>query len=178
MASDFKPLISRMAASGIAKASDLVGCSSEEIAVIEHRYGIVLPNSYRRYLELMGHQSGLLFASDHMAVSYRHVLAMTEDIQTRRVNPSIELCVGDTRAPSNFRLPPKAFLIAGRLDAAWQYIQCTSINDSPVWHFDENDWTIRETDASVLDWLGTWCGITEQAIESGYFKQYPKGTEP
>jgi hypothetical protein len=77
-----------------------------------------------------------------------------------------------------FSLPSDALLVAGRLDEQWQFIRCTDQTDSPVWHFGEDDWSIRQVHASVLDWLNCWCGIAEEAIASGYFEQYPSGTTP
>jgi len=174
----FDRLLDRMAKSKVAGKTDLLGCNSREINELEQRYGIELPLSYRRYLELMGHRSGRLFTSDHMAVFYSYVLEMTDEVRTRRISPGKELYAGDTRAPESFKLPPDAILIAGRLDAAWQFIRCTDGDDSPVWYFDENEWLIKQSDASVLDWLNCWCGIAEEAIKSGYFLQNPSGTTP
>jgi hypothetical protein len=166
----FGRLLERMAASGIADQHELRGCTSEEIAFLEAYYGRRLPHSYRRYLELMGHKSGKLFTSDHMAVFYKYVLELTDDF-------SIQLRSG-ARLPATFQLPTDAFLIAGRLGETWQFIRCGDANDSPVWTFSEQDWVIAETHASVLDWLTTWCGIADDAIAGGYFELYPNGTTP
>jgi SMI1 / KNR4 family (SUKH-1) len=167
-ATGFDDLLSRMAKSSIADINDLKGCTAQEIATLETRYGLTLPNSYHRYLALMGHRSGRLFTCDHMAVFYSYVIELTDDFNT----------CPNLRAPSNFRLPPDAFIIAARLGAAWQFIRCSNSDDSPVWYFDENEWIIKETDCSVLDWLNTWCGIAEDAIAQGYFDVYPSGTTP
>jgi hypothetical protein len=174
----FEQLLTRMAKSKVANHSDLRGCTRAEIAYLEQRYGLLLPFSYRRYLELMGHRSGRLFTSDHMAVFYEHAVRLTDDFRTRRLGSGEEQHSGDMRAPSTFRLPTNALIIAGRLDASWEFIRCDDANDSPVWIFDENDWAITETSASVIDWLRTWCGIAEDATASGYFLSNPNGTGP
>jgi SMI1-KNR4 cell-wall len=168
IATGFDDLLARMVKSSVATSDDLKGCTPKEITAIEKRYGLVLPTSYRRYLELMGHRSGKLFTSDHMAVFYSHVIELTDEFATCPY----------TRAPASFELPPDAFLIAARLGAAWQFIRCSNIDDSSVWYFDENDWIIKEAQHSVLDWLNTWCGIAQDAIAIGYFKDYPSGTTP
>jgi hypothetical protein len=154
-----------MATSGVAAPHELQGCTKAEIASLEGRYGLRLPNTYRRYLELMGHRSRRLFTSDHMAVFYKHVLDLTDDVRT---GP----------APASFQLPPDAFVVAGRLSACWQFIRCDNADDSPVWVFDEIDWVITQCEPSVLDWLNTWCGSAEDAIRGGYFEIFPNGTTP
>src|SRR5262245_42845869 len=63
----FNGFLGRLAASNVATAQDLQGCTAAEIAGLEARYRLRLPASYRRYLELMGHRSGRLFTSDHLA---------------------------------------------------------------------------------------------------------------
>src|SRR5215475_15319535 len=81
----FNGLLARLAASNVATTQDRQGCTAAEIAGLEARYRIRLPASYRRYLELMGHRSGRLFTCDHMAVFYRDVLEMTDDVCARRI---------------------------------------------------------------------------------------------
>lgn len=73
----FRTLIEHLKIQSIATRRSLVGCTPEEIEILENRYDIKLPASYRTYLEIMGHKSGRLFTHDHMHVFYRHVLEMT-----------------------------------------------------------------------------------------------------
>jgi SMI1 / KNR4 family (SUKH-1) len=174
----FDRLLARMATSAVAEKRDLRGCTADEIASLESRYRLSLPKSYRRYLELMGHQSGRMFTSDHLAVFYKHVRDMTADFRVLRTGLGHDRYAGNITAPENFQLPPDALLIAGRLDAAWQFIRCSDVDDSPVWIFNEGDWNITQTNPSVVDWLNTWCGIAEDAIASGYFRENPAGTAP
>src|SRR5262249_49640208 len=108
----FDKLLVRMDASQIAKSSDLKGCTLAEIDALERRYRIVLPASYRRYLELMGHGSGRLFASDHVAVSYSYVLELTEDVTQRRIDAREE--TNEPLSPSGFHLSPDSLIISGR----------------------------------------------------------------
>ncbi len=75
----FDLLLQRMERSKVATSSHVVGCTEQEIASLEARYGLRLPATYARYLRVMGHKSGRLFTSDHMAVSFRHVLEMTAE---------------------------------------------------------------------------------------------------
>jgi hypothetical protein len=66
----FARLLHRLEASCVAVPADLVGCTPGEIEALEARYWVQLPQAYRRYLEVMGHRSGWLFACDHAAAFY------------------------------------------------------------------------------------------------------------
>jgi SMI1 / KNR4 family (SUKH-1) len=173
----FYQLIARMAASGIAQRSDIKGCAPDEIAALEHRYGVRLPATYRRYLEAMGHGSGRLFTSDHVAVTYAHVFDLTQDLRARLVSRSTDDAF-DVPPPEGFEVPADAIVIASRLVAQWEFIRCSDPNDSPVWFFRDGDWVIRQNHASVGAWLESWCETAEAAIASGYFEQSPRGTRP
>ena len=167
----FRRLLDRMTANQVASAADLVGCSDAEIAALESRYTLRLPQSYRQYLQTMGHRSGRLFTHDHLAVFYRYVVNMTEDLKR-------DWAQGVDAPPATFSLPAGALLICGRLGAQFDYIQCVGTDDSPVWRFNTWDWKIVESRPSVHAWLEHWCGEAEQAIASGYFKRQPIGTTP
>src|SRR5262249_7863622 len=100
---------------------------------------------------------------------------MTDDVYTRRIRAG-EVQESGGCAPLAFSLPSDALLIAGRLDAQWQFIRCADQTDSPVWHFGEDDWSIRQVHASVLDCLDSSCRIREDGIGSAYSEQYTNGT--
>jgi hypothetical protein len=68
---------------GLFSTRPLRGCTRSEIDHLEHKYGLALPSAYRRFLELAGHESGLLFRWDHLAVSFDHVSTLTEEEQER-----------------------------------------------------------------------------------------------
>lgn len=174
----FDALLDRMASSNVASAGDLAGCSDAEIAALEARYGLRLPQTYRRYLAVMGHRSGRLFTHDHLAVFYPYVLDLTDDLRATRIEMTRDVHPLDAKAPPDFVLPPHALLIAGRLNAAWEFIRCNDPADSSVWFFDENTWAIRLHHASVVEWLEAWCDEAEAAIAAGYFRTNPKGTVP
>ena len=53
----FDALVRRLERAEVALPSDLGGCSSSEIAAIEARYGLRLPATHRRFLEVMGQRS-------------------------------------------------------------------------------------------------------------------------
>ena len=171
----FDRLLRRMERSGVASQVQLIGCSPSEIAALEARYALRLPHSYRRYLEVMGHQSGKLFKHDHMAVTYPYVLAMTAEERQSWAACQAEDGSGP---PPEFEFPDEALLIAGRLGEQFSFIRCMGQDDVPVWYLNNYRWQTREMHASVLDWLECWCEAAEGAIASGYFDLYPEGTTP
>ena len=167
----FNQLLERMQANCIGSAADLIGCDAAEISVLEAKYQLQIPHSYRLYLRTMGHRSGRLFTHDHLAAFYPYVVSMTGDLKR-------DWAAGVDAPPPNFSLPANALLICGRLGAQFDFIQCNGSDDSPVWHFSTWDWKILEPQPSVFAWLESWCGEAEQAIANGYFKRNPKGTLP
>lgn len=167
----FARLLDRMHRSGVAGPQDLAGCTPFEIAAVEDRYAVRLPQTYRRYLEVMGHTSGRLFRCDHAAVSYPHLLAMTADLRTGWAESEVGTTPG-------FELPADALVILGRLSEQFEFIRCSDPDDSPVWYFNTWDWTTRQTEPSVLAWLESWRSEAEAAIAGGYFDLFPDGTTP
>lgn len=172
----FEQLLQRMKRSELAARSELIGCSKQEIAALEARYGLRLPESYALYLRTMGHKSGRLFTHDHMAVFYPYVLKMTAEQRQAWSGASADNGSGP---PADFQLPEDALLILGRLGDQFEFIRCNNRSDeSPVWYFNTFDWVIKQSHASVLDWLETWCGEAEEAIADGFYDEYPDGTTP
>ena len=165
----FNSLLSRMDRSSIASVSELVGCSADEISVLESKYGIRLPSNYRRYLELMGHKSGRLFTCDHAAVFYEYVLNTTADFHSG---------LYELEPPSSFVLPADAFFINCRLGDYFEFIRCNEADESSVHCFNSWDWNIIESDPSVVNWLESWCAMAENAIATGYYESHPNGTTP
>ena len=164
----FESVLRRLETSQIANTAERVGCSLAEIAALEARYGITLPETYRAYLRILGHKSGRLFTCDHMAVYYRHVLTRTASLRADWAE--------DGGQPEGF--PDDALVIASRLGEQFEFIRCLNPDDSPVWYFNEWESKIVESFPSVIDWLECWCGQAEQAIASGYFEDFPDGCSP
>ena len=101
----FEAFVRRLTACGVASPSDLVGCSADEIERLERKYRIVLPASYRLFLQTMGRGSGRLFTHDHVSVHYPDILDMTEE-----------------QAAGGLELPSDALIIS----AGWTSSGCSS----------------------------------------------------
>ncbi|MCS7466053.1 SMI1/KNR4 family protein [Stieleria sp. ICT_E10.1] len=155
---NFDAFLNRLESSEIAFRSSLKGCSDSEIAALEEKFGISLPASYHWYLSMMGHRSGRLLTHDHYAAAYQHVLTLTDDYKE------------DWEPGPHVQLPADSLVIVGRLGEQFLMIRCNSIDDSPVWYFNEYGTDVREAYPTVFDWLCSLATDAELAIKSGYFK--------
>lgn len=163
-------LLDRMQAKEVASRDGLVGCSPDEIAALEARYGVELPFAYRRYLEIMGHDSGRLFTHDHVAVTYDRVLGLTDEFDEH---------FGDTPENPDRRLPSQALVVLGRLGEQFLFLVCDRADDSEVFHIaSDPDLQPQLSHRSVVEWLNAWCDEAELAIMQGYYEKYPSGTSP
>jgi hypothetical protein len=155
----FDALLARMERTGVCRPDERVGCTAEEIAALEARYGVRLPATYRRYLETMGHDAGRLFRHDPSSQTrYRHVLEMT----------AAERALWSDYDPP-WELPADALLVFGREGDWFDFIRCDGGGDAPVWKYDVYRWELRETSPGVVAWLERWCAAAETAIAEGYF---------
>jgi hypothetical protein len=171
----FTKLLHRMERSFVVAQVEMIGCTAEQIEALEAKYRLRLPRTYRRFLEVMGQGSGRLFTCDHAAVSYSHVLVMTAEMRKQSARPNTAT---GTAPNQEFELPADALIIYGRLGEQFEFIRCNNQDDSPVWYFNTDEWEMRQTHSSILEWLESWCTEAEAAIASGYFDKYPKGTRP
>lgn len=151
---------------GLCSARPLRGCSRAEIENLERDVGGALPSGYRRFLELGGHESGLLFRWDHFDVSFAHVAKLTQQERTRRSRD---------RHP---QLPGDAFIICSRLGEQFELIRTEMGDESPVWYYSESAPSPIVEYPSFLEWLRANLEGAIEALESGYFDALPRGTEP
>ena len=159
-------IIARADQAGLLSSRPLRGCARSEIEYLEHKYGLRLPSGYRRFLELAGHESGLLFRWDYLAVSFEHVSGLTEDEQAR------------LREDGSPPLPADAFIICGRLSEQFEFIRTEQGDASPVWYYAEWKPSPTINYSSFAEWLAAKLERAIKAQASGYFARYPQGTEP
>jgi len=165
----FSDFLSHMETTGIASRKELIGCTPDEIAILESRYSLVLPEAYRNYLAVMGHSSGRLLTHDHYAARYEHVLQMTEEYRE---------FIDEYPDEPHVTLPPDALTIVGRLGQQFLMIRCNQANDSKVWYFNDESANLREVYSSVMDWLYSTAKEAKDAIDGGYYDWFPNGTRP
>jgi hypothetical protein len=151
-----------MAATGVAGADELKGCTAAQIAALERRYAVRLPATYRRFLEVMGRRSGRLFTHDWIYTDYRYVLGATAEVRE-------QLAEGD----DGFELPPDAVVILGREGEQYNFIRCDRPDDSRVWAIDLGASRVRARQfrASVFGWLRAWATEAAEAVASGWYNR-------
>lgn len=167
-------IIERLADTRIARPDKLVGCSHKELAFLEARYSLRLPEFYRWYLLTMGKGSGLLLCCDHYAASYDEVLENTS--YWRTFVAECEQNDGEGDDTKLFHLQDNCFVINNRLGEQFEYIQCDDPHDSPVSCFNMWEPSSNQHKTSIYYWLLTLMDQCEATIKSGYFESYPMGT--
>lgn len=170
MSDGFVEFVARLEREDIASPSDLQGCSFSEIEVLESKYQLTLPHSYRRFLELMGHASRRLFRYDHFATSYEYVLTMTEQERQYAAEDGEDDKLSDVLAASSL-------IILGRLGEQFMFIHCHDHDDSAVYYYNNSTWETRQVFGSVLEYLNCIADECADAVRGGYF-QNSEGTCP
>jgi len=137
----------------------LIGCSKDEVDILESKYDLVFPRSYKEYLYKMGKGAGVLFRYDHFAVTYDYITGLTNS-EREKIREFSEY---------NVELPDNAFIISGRLGEQFLFIECTGDQDSKVLYYNEWDQNVVIAYESVYEWLDNIYAECIAAIESGYF---------
>src|SRR5262245_9375889 len=100
------PLLRRVADAAAAASGQVVGCSLEDVAVLEKRYDIVLPEEYKAVLLALGRRADGFLDRREFEFYYDQLLDLTQAVrELARSNATGELCPD---------LPPNAFFIRGR----------------------------------------------------------------
>ena len=159
--------VDRLGVDQIATEEDLRGCTTDEIGVLEFKYGVTLPIIYRRFLERLGHESGRLFKYDHLATSYEHVLDMTAEARRYAV------LEGEV---DRFKevITQIDLIILGRLGEQFYFIRCDRTDDSAVYFFNNSSFESGLAYGSVVEYLNAIADECVEAIESGYFRNSEK----
>jgi len=183
----------RIRDAGLAKASPIRGCTEEDIRRLESRYDIKLPTSYRDILTQVGHCAGNLCdgSSDllYPAVYERTAKERasldainhdTRDLEDRRffvrVNKVLRrfgfpVDVSEVPDYVHYSFPDDGLIIYAddSLPFFWM-IRCIDPQDSPVYTFDYEGWSIelrREYD-SVLAFFET---LLAEAVAQNHDRQ-------
>jgi hypothetical protein len=157
-----REFVSRLEASRVASRQTMAGCLDEEVARLEQRYQVRLPESYALFLRLMGHRAGNLVGREELDLYYPDVLRLTAEergfwAEVRAEDPGATIV----------ELPPHALLICGRYGEQFQFIECTHQDDSPVFYFNHWDLAIRQVEDSVFGFLEAMRADAEHWIRQG-----------
>lgn len=163
MVDSFDAFPSRLERDEIAQRSDLRGCTPKEIEVLESKYNLALPHSYRQFLELMGHAAGRLFRYDHWEASYNDVLRLTEEERSFSADEG-ELPMMDSIVTAS------SLIILGRLSEQFLFIRCDDSSDSAVHYYNNSTWETHQAYDTVLDYLNAIADECAEAVRGGYFR--------
>jgi len=126
--------------SGLADYSTIVGCSADEIAAIEARFGYKLPESYRDFLVVMGKRAGRFMIGS--------------DLYYDRLSGQRKLAEALLQeAGTVLRLAPTHFVFYSHQGCQFLFFDAAEGPDPPVYRFIEGDiGTVRVNDA-FSGWL-------------------------
>lgn len=118
-------LASAIVSGGIAGPGDLAGCTPEEIALLEHKFGIKLPELYCDWLRTMGRDAGhYLQGSDAFYPAILELRDWATELLVENGNP--------------FSLPDDAFVFLMHQGYQFLYFRTVSQNpDPPVMYYFE-----------------------------------------
>jgi ankyrin repeat protein len=96
-------------------------CSDEEISHLEQTFGVNLPESYKKFLRLMGRGERYFLECDHWDAFYPELLQMGQGEQYKK------RCAG---------LPDDYFVFAQRLSVSLFFVADGTDDDPPIYSFD------------------------------------------
>jgi SMI1 / KNR4 family (SUKH-1) len=158
----------RLVVTDVAPRDSLCGCTPGEILALEQKYGIRLPESYARFLELMGQGAGRLVDRNEFDLYYPHVLRLTE--QERALWAEVRVEEPDSTV---VELPPQSLIICGRRGEQFSFIDCQQTDDSPVFYFNHWQMQIRQTHHSLFGFLESMRADAEHWMAMGFPKLFP-----
>jgi ankyrin repeat protein len=144
-------LIERLVALPDFSRYDFEPCSEGEIAILEQRFNVVLPESYKKFLRLMGKGAGSFLISDHWEAFYHELF---------------EIARRDDYARRCADLPDDYFVFASRLGGIYFFFIAdgTNTDDPPVYSFgDGREGTFRKS-------YDSFWGFIEEMVD--YYEYY------
>lgn len=134
--------------------------------MLEAKYGVKLPHSYRRFLEVMGKNSSLLFRvpSGDVSCDYDDALTGKEEY----VKDFTEYWMGKEGKDLG-HLPDDALIIGQSSGYYFTMIRCKDSEDSPVWGFLESGSEFKQVSKSFVEYLYDWCWSAQQALNRGEY---------
>jgi len=132
IADRFEQLCGELEHDGIIDRSAVVGCTESEIQTLAGKYDLVLPESYHRFLSLMGHDAGRLTKYGEYDFDYNTVLNLTADKRRFATDD------GDRDALDRV-VGPGDLIVLTRLGDYQLFIRCDGGADSEVWYYFSDD---------------------------------------
>lgn len=167
-ASEFKQA---MLQEGIAQTQDLKGCSDEELAALERKYG-VLNADYKALLRVMGHRAGYLVDSHEVWLYYDQLDAINSNLD-KALKEIEELCLEDGE-PFDIDMPEHYMVISARYGDDEQCLMKTNSSDPKVYFWNDEGEVVPAFD-NVWDWILSHLITAEMMLDKGtYLKNHPE----
>ena len=138
-------IVKRIAASPRATAGGIAGCSLDEIAALEDRYAVRLPQAYKDVLQAIGRRADGLFDREELDVHHDQLMTLTER--------AIDIAAHEGVAA----FPANAFVIRGRYLEQFEFILCDGGDDAPVHYWNSDEDAPVEVFPSIRAWLEAIC---------------------
>jgi SMI1-KNR4 cell-wall len=130
--------------------SNLVGCTMEEICALEHKYNILLPDSYKFFLLSMGKINNLVDVNEY-SIDYQSVLEMTED-EKNFIDEVKQDILNEGLNEEVIELPQNSLLILKRCDGSqFYFLIAEGGEDSPVFYYNSDNSLIQKAHDSFWD---------------------------
>jgi len=131
-------LVSRLVSSGIAKPNEIIGCSDQDILLIQNKSGLQLPQAYIDFLIAIGRNAGS-FMSD-IDFLFPKVLGLNEAAAD----------ILNDWEEGKLVLPEKAFVFSMRYGEQFMFfIADEDSDDPPVYFYFEKDGKFKKTGESI-----------------------------
>ena len=143
----------RMLRSNIALKTHIRGCSIDEILILEQRYHIVLPQSYKVFLKHFGHGLGGYVMND-IDILYDNIQGLTNILRNE-----VLIEKGD---PS---LPDKAFVFASRYEEQFMFFDASGLlEEPPIYYYIEDAENFDKVGDTIFDILDDEIKATEHYL--------------
>lgn len=143
IADQFDKLCSELERDGIIDRTTVTGCTEAEIQALADKYDLDLPESYQRFLSLMGHDAGRLTKYGEYDFDYTTVLNLTTDKRRFATDD------GDRDALDHV-VGPTDLIVLTRLGDYQLFIRCDGGPDSEVRYYFSDDFRNDIAYPSVL----------------------------
>jgi SMI1 / KNR4 family (SUKH-1) len=142
-------IYTRLIESSLAMPSQIKGCTEEEIIFLEHKYNIILPDSYKLFLRIFGHGHGHYMMED-LDILYDRILSITDFVNTRVF----------TERNKPDMLPSNIFVFASRYREQFFFFDTDLDEEDPPYYYYywDNDEEIVKYDESM------WCFIESELM--------------
>jgi hypothetical protein len=144
-----RPLLRRITDAAASASGRVVGCSLDDIAALEQRYDIVLPEDYRAVLLALGRRADGFLDREEFEFYYDQLLDLTQKVR--------ELVGRRSTLHRYPDLPMSAFVIRARYLEQFELILCSAGEKTPVHYFNTHNGAIVPVYSSVASWLETLC---------------------